>query len=120
MHVVGKIWGETHPVLITPLIEIHHVFGKANGFCSRHKHAHKWNGFFVIRGKLEIDIWANDYDLIDRTIVGPSQFTTVSPGEYHQFRIPADADCEFLEIYYLEPLGEDIIRDSVGGMTKQK
>lgn len=116
MWIIGKVWGETCPILITPLIEIHRVIARPGGFCSKHKHEHKFNGFYVVRGELEIDIWANDYDLIDKTLVGPGQFTTVHPGEFHQFRVPdCSGDCEFLEIYYLHPLGEDIVRESVGG-----
>lgn len=114
-HVIGKVWGETRPILITPLIEIHHVFVNGGGYCSKHKHAHKWNGFWIIAGQLMIEVWPGDYDLIDKTLVGAGQFTTVGPGEYHRFR--AATDCEFLEIYYLHPLGKDIIRDGVGGVA---
>lgn len=116
MYVIGKTWGETRPILVTPLIELHHVIAGPGGYCSKHKHLHKWNGFWVIRGWLEIDVWPDEYELIDKTMVGPGDFTTVAPGLFHQFRNPtATKDCEFLEIYYLHPLSRDIIRETVGG-----
>jgi len=83
---------------------------------------HKWNAFYVISGELDINVDKNGTFDITRlggrhsktlapTVVG--DFTTVAPCNYHEFKCWQDA--EALEIYYTEPLSEDIIRDTVGG-----
>ena len=110
---IGKVWGETKPWLVTPLVEIHRVSAKKDSWSSKHYHEHKWNAFYVISGILEITVFKDEYELEDVTELGPDEMTTVKPGEWHLFR--AVEDCKFLEIYYLEPLKEDIIRDGVGG-----
>jgi len=110
---VGKVWGDTKPWLVTPLVEIHRVSAKEGGFSSRHCHEHKWNAFYVISGELDIEVWKDEYDLVDVTRLSTDEITTVKPGEYHRF--VAAEDCEFLEIYYLEPIKEDIVRDGSGG-----
>jgi len=109
----GKIWGETQELLNTPLIEVHHIFINEGFACSMHKHEHKWNMFYVIDGELAIEVEKNDYDLVDVTELGPGEWCSVPPGEYHRFR--SITDVEALEIYYLEPLTKDIVRKNVGG-----
>jgi hypothetical protein len=42
-------------------------------------------------------------------------FTTVKPNEYHWFH--SKSACIVLEIYYPEPLSDDIIRKTVGGLN---
>jgi mannose-6-phosphate isomerase-like protein (cupin superfamily) len=114
---IGKVWGKTSPILRTPLVEVHKVLANPGGYCSKHKHAHKWNAFYVISGTLLIKVWAKGYDLVDVTTLDAGDFTTVEPGLYHDFEVSKNGkQCEFLEIYYLEPLAEDIIRESIGGV----
>jgi mannose-6-phosphate isomerase-like protein (cupin superfamily) len=108
----GKVWGETEPLLQTPFVEVHRIFIKAGGQCSFHAHKHKWNMFYVITGRLDIHVQKNNYALTDVTRLFANQFTTVSPTEKHFFE--AITDVEALEIYYPEPLSEDILRESVG------
>ena len=108
----GKVWGETKPIIITPLVEIHEIKINKGAQCSTHVHKHKWNGFYLLSGKLHIEVWKNEYDLKDITILNPSEFTTVRPGEYHRFW--AEEDSTAIEIYYPEPLTEDILRKDVG------
>jgi mannose-6-phosphate isomerase-like protein (cupin superfamily) len=108
----GKIWGETEDLLKTPLIEVHHIGVKEGSVCSLHKHEFKWNLFFVIYGELAIEVHKKDYDLVDTTILETGEWTTVRPNEYHRFH--AITDTEALEIYYLEPLSNDIVRANVG------
>jgi len=115
MYVEGKVWGATTPIIVTALVEVHHVHAKPGGFCSRHSHTRKWNAFAVITGQLKIKVWKNDYDLIDETVLSPGDVTTVKPGEFHQFEVVGDEPCAFFEIYYLEGLGPDINRESCGG-----
>jgi mannose-6-phosphate isomerase-like protein (cupin superfamily) len=110
----GKIWGSTIPLLVTPLIEVHKIDVKPQMQCSLHKHANKWNAFYVIDGSIEIHVQKRDYELTDVTILSAGDFTTVKPGEYHKF-VTRVNPATVLEIYYLEPLSEDIIRQTVGG-----
>ena len=74
-----------------------------------------WNGFFVEEGELEIHVFKNDYDLTDKTILGPGDFMSVKPGEYHLFK--ANKNTIAFEIYWPELLSEDIQRKSVGKMN---
>ena len=110
----GKIWGETEVILKTPCIEVHRITIEPYMKCSMHKHNHKWNAFYVLDGELSIITEKNDYDLTDRTELFQGDFTTVKPGEYHQFET-GEFDCVALEIYYPEKLSEDIVRKTVGG-----
>ena len=111
----GKVWGETELILQTPFIEFHRIWVHSGGYCSTHKHDYKWNLFYVISGELEIQIHKRDYPLIDKTILGPREWTTVKPGEFHSFQ--AKEDTMALELYYPEPLSDDIIRKTVGGYS---
>lgn len=113
-NIVGKVWGDTSVLIQNPLVELHRINTKAGYKCSEHKHAHKWNGFYVISGTMEIHVRKSDYDLTDVTVLGAGDFTTVRPGEYHWFS--SITDCSALELYYPETLSEDIVRKSVGGV----
>lgn len=112
----AKIWGETEPLLVTPLIEIHRIYVDPFTKCSEHYHARKWNAFYLISGRLNIHVEKKDYDLIDVTKLEPGDLTTVKPGEYHWFESEDDW-AEALEIYYLEGLGDDIVRRTVGSLV---
>jgi len=114
----GKVWGETETLLATPLVEVHALRIEPNKRCSLHKHDFKWNAFYVTRGTLFIDVEKNNYALTDVTTLGPGDLMTVKPGEYHRFRT-GDEPCEAIELYYPEPLSEDIIRKDVGGAVGQ-
>jgi tellurite resistance-related uncharacterized protein len=70
--------------------------------------------FFVENGKLEVNVWKNDYDLMDKTILGPQQTCIVKPGEYHLFKCMED-DTVVFEVYWVEIEEGDIDRVSVGG-----
>ena len=67
----------------------------------------------MISGELEIQIHKRDYPLVDKTLLGPREWTTVKPGEFHSFQ--AKEDTMALELYYPEPLSDDIVRKTVGG-----
>jgi len=112
-NIVGKVWGDTSVLIQNPLVELHRINTKAGYKCSEHKHAHKWNGFYVISGTLEIHVRKGDYDLTDVTVLRAGDFTTVRPGEYHWFKCVED--CSALELYYPEMLTEDIQRRDHGG-----
>ena len=54
--------------------------------------------------------------MIDTTTLRGTQWTTVKPGEYHSFE--AISDVLAFEIYYPEPLTDDIVRKTVGGLPE--
>jgi mannose-6-phosphate isomerase-like protein (cupin superfamily) len=117
-NITGKVWGDTSVIIQNPLVELHKINIKAGYKCSEHKHVHKWNGFYVISGTLEIHVRKNNYELTDVTTLRAGDFTSVSPGEYHWFNCVDD--CVALELYYPEPISEDIVRKSVGGKAETK
>ena len=110
----GKVWGQTELLLQTPTIEIHRLTIEPRMACSLHKHEFKWNAFFVSRGMLMIEVQKNNYKLTDITTLGPGDLCTVKPNEFHRF-VTGDEPCEGIEIYYTEPLSEDIVRQTTGG-----
>lgn len=112
----GKIWGTTETIEANPSLEFHRIAIKAGGVCSKHIHKHKWNGFYVVSGKLQLSVWKSNYDLIDVTILEAGQYTKIAPGEYHQFE--ALEDTEAFEIYWVEFNHDDIQRESSGYMLK--
>lgn len=112
----GKVWGVTEALLQNPVVEFHRIEVNKGGECSTHKHSHKWNGFFIEEGELEIHVFKNDYDLVDKTVLVKGDFMSVKPGEYHLFK--ANKDTIAFEIYWPELLSEDIQRKSVGKMNK--
>ena len=115
--IYGKIWGSTRPLLVTPLVEVHLIDIVPQAHCSEHTHRHKWNAFFCIDGELRINVKRRAYDLVDETTLLAGDFTTVSPGEAHWFAT-RDAPTRAIEIYYPEPLTEDIVRETVGGVVR--
>lgn len=110
---LGKVWGCTELLLRTPLLEIHRLTILPNARCSMHSHAYKHNGFLVLSGRLKIETEKQDYPLTDATEIGPGEFTSVKPGEFHRF-VSGDEPVIAVEMYYLEPLSEDIIRKDCG------
>ena len=81
----GKIWGQTELIHANGVLEFHKIDYVKGGVCSKHCHAYKWNGFYVVSGKMKIRVWQKDYDLVDETILGPGDFTRIKPGLYHSF-----------------------------------
>lgn len=109
----GKVWGETRPIFNKNGVEIHRMVAYDGGYCSKHRHNFKYNEFFVESGKLEIEVWQKDYDLIDKTLVESGEKTVVPPGLWHRFRALEDTVC--FEIYYTELDPKDIEREDHGG-----
>ena len=108
----GKVWGESCPIIQTPLVEFHRITVNAGYRCSTHKHEYKWNGFYVESGILNIHVKKDDYDLTDITTLNPGDFCKVKPGEYHWFE--CIEKCIAFELYWPEILSEDIKRLDVG------
>ena len=108
----GKIWGQTELIHANGVLEFHKIDYKAGGVCSKHKHQFKWNGFYVVSGRMKIRVWQKDYDLIDETVLGPGDFTRVKPGLMHSFEGIEDGVA--FELYWAEFNHDDIQRESVG------
>lgn len=108
----GKVWGVTELLEANGVLEFHRITIRKGGVCSKHKHKHKWNGFFVEQGRLLIRTWKSNYDLVDDTILEAGQYTRVMPGEYHQFE--ALEDVIAFEIYWAKFDHDDIERQTVG------
>lgn len=108
----GKIWGSTELIHANGVLEFHRIDFKAGGVCSKHKHQFKWNGFYVVSGKMKIKVWQKDYDLIDETVLGPGDFTRVKPGLMHSFEGLEDGVA--FELYWAEFNHDDIQRETVG------
>jgi quercetin dioxygenase-like cupin family protein len=108
----GKIWGSTELIHANGVLEFHKIDFKAGGVCSKHKHQFKWNGFYVVSGKMKIRVWQKDYDLVDETVLGPGDFTRVKPGLMHSFEGIEDGVA--FELYWAEFNHDDIQRESVG------
>lgn len=109
----GKVWGNTVGIFNRNNVEIHRIEAKKGGFCSKHKHNHKYNMFYVESGVLEITIWKNDYSLVDTTVIKAGEATTAAPKEYHRFKALEDA--VVYEIYWTELSPSDIERENTGG-----
>ena len=114
MTITPKIWGTTERLLSEPNCEVHRLSIKPGFRCSHHKHHGKANFFLVMRGHLFIDVWRTDDQGFDEISLGPEEAMTVPAGVAHRFRT-GDQPCEALEIYYHEPLAEDIERFDQGG-----
>jgi mannose-6-phosphate isomerase-like protein (cupin superfamily) len=110
----GKTWGETKLLFSNDNFEVHRIDIKQDMHCSKHKHVHKHNIFYVERGKLRVKVWKNDYDLVDETTLKAGDIMDVAPGEYHQFETMDERTVAF-EIYYSEPISGDIVRETCGG-----
>jgi mannose-6-phosphate isomerase-like protein (cupin superfamily) len=113
--VTGKVWGATSTLINSPLLELHRIVVMPRAQCSLHMHQRKNNTFIVTAGRLFVDVHKNDYALVDTTTLNQGDVLTVKPGEYHRFRT-GDIGAEALEIYFLEPLSEDIVRKDCGGV----
>jgi mannose-6-phosphate isomerase-like protein (cupin superfamily) len=113
--VIEKIWGTTEPLVVTPMFEMHRLHIKPCHRCSFHVHRFKHNAFYVLGGSLIIDHADSDFEPhAEPTLILPDQVFVVPPGLHHQFRTGV-APCIALEMYFTEPLSEDIIRRNVGG-----
>ena len=116
MKKAGKIWGQTELIHKNGVLEFHRIDFKKGGVCSKHKHSYKWNGFYVVSGKMKISVWQKDYDLVDVTILNPGDFTAVKPGLYHTFEGIEDGVA--FELYWAEFNHNDIQRENVGHLKE--
>jgi len=118
MEIQGKIWGCTSTIFNNCNVQINRIVGIKGGHCSKHKHDHKFNLFYIEKGRLSIKVWKRDYSLVDETILGPQESTVVKPGEYHRFEVLEDDTVAF-EIYWTELDDGDISREDHGGVNEK-
>jgi len=111
--ILGKIWGTTEPLLVTPAVEVHRINVEPHFRCSEHIHQYKWNAFYCIEGGIKICVRKNDYQLIDETLLEAGEMTTVAPNEYHWFETMS-VSAVVLEIYYPQHITDDIVRKTIG------
>jgi quercetin dioxygenase-like cupin family protein len=111
--IAGKVWGQTELIHANGVLEFHRIDFRAGGVCSKHKHQFKWNGFYVMSGRMKVSVWQKDQqNLVDETILGPGDFTRVKPGYMHQFEGIEDGVA--FELYWAEFNHDDIQRETVG------
>ena len=109
----GKTWGYTTDFFRNAMVSAYHLEVRKGGYCSEHKHDHKYNSFYVVSGELEITIW-REGEKPDVTIIGPGQSTAVSPGFWHKFKGITSVHC--IEIYQVLLIDPDIKRRTGGGL----
>ena len=56
-NVAGKVWGKTAEIFSNHNFEVHRIEVNKGGFCSKHKHTHKFNAFYMEKGKLKITVY---------------------------------------------------------------
>jgi len=87
----NKPWGTTRSSLSTPGVCVEELRILAGCKCSVHRHRKKDNTFFLISGRLRVDVFPNFTEL------GPGDSIFVKAGAVHQFH--AMTDSHVIEIY---------------------
>ena len=112
MRTAGKVWGQTTEVESNSSFGLHRITATAGHKCSKHLHQTKFNGFYVLSGKLQVTVWKKDSGTVDVTVLNSGDWMVVAPGEYHQFE--ALETTIALELYWVDLNHADIIRDTFG------
>ena len=107
----GKRWGTTELIFSGPNIEFHKIDFNKGGKCSVHVHEHKYNGFYVSHGILDVRVWELDDSTFTQTRLRAGDFMVVKPLLMHQFR-GATQGCGF-ELYWTGWEGEDVLRKTI-------
>ena len=110
--ITGKVWGSSKTIKANSAVQLHRIEVIKGGFCSKHKHQTKCNGFFVESGKLNVTVWQPS-GLVDVTTLLAGDYTDVQAGFYHMFE--ALADTVAFELYFSEIQVNDIERENCGG-----
>ena len=113
-----KVWGLTVQFVRHPVFSAHHIIVNPGTFCSVHRHAHRVNSFFVLKGTLIVRVWNNEHAPDDCLLLA-GQGCEVPPNVYHQFR--SETGAEVIETYFpILPTDDDIHRISEGGLMYPK
>ena len=113
----GKVWGSTRCLFDKSAFELHRIEVVPGGFCSKHLHYFKYNGFFVESGELEVTVWKPS-GTVDKTLLKAGDSMEVAPREYHRFRSPKG--CVAFETYWTVLYSDDIERETTGGVEEQQ
>ena len=116
-----KAWGWSEQKVEAGCLTVFKIEIFAGGYCSKHIHQRKSNGFIVEQGKMRVSVWDGNGVSSDVILTPTSGCFIVPPNVPHRFN--SDVGCEAFEIYFKqegeeEPLSEDIIRYSIGGLWK--
>lgn len=108
----AKCWGTTECLLELPMIQVHRINFVKGGNCSVHYHNGRYNAFYVLEGRLEIQGWTERGALVV-DLLSPGELHVVPPGVKHRFR--GNTDGRALEIYFPGEMStHDIVRLSQG------
>jgi len=118
-----KSWGIRTPLLEHDTVRIDHAHIRKGGHCSKHYHETQSNLFYVVYGKLQVDLFrmgdgaGEFYCYYSRTLeLGDSM--EVPRGVWHKFRALEETD--MIEIYRSPCSESDIQRDPFdkGGLDR--
>jgi quercetin dioxygenase-like cupin family protein len=109
----GKVWGFTQEIFNKNNVSINRIYINKNSYCSKHCHQYKTNIFWIESGKILVEEWKKEYNLVDKTILNKGDCCSIPPNTYHKFT--GLEDSIVYEIYYVELDNNDIIREDVGG-----
>jgi len=93
---VPKPWGVVREIHRSPAVVVHHASIRSGGRSSKgdwHRHPCGVNDFYVVSGKLEVEVEHQQH------LLGPGMILSVGPGEWHRFH--ALSDVELIETYTL-------------------
>ena len=86
MKIQGKVWGKTQEIFANNNFDLHRIEVNKGGFCSKHKHVHKINAFYIEKGKLKIRIQETEYNLIDETIANATDLSSTTNNKWDDLR----------------------------------
>lgn len=107
-----KVWGKNEEVYHNDLCSVNILKVKKGGNCSLHTHRAKYNIFYVISGKLEIQTELGNSTLLE------GQNFMIPLGTKHLFR--ALEDTVALEVMFVRYDNQDIVREKVGFIEEIK
>lgn len=112
-----KCWGDTRRIGLGSSWDVHYLNLIAGGYCSRHRHLHKANLFYVATGRIAVEFFNPDESVPYKTVeVGPEQTLSVPALVWHRFRVLESGIA--VEIYWPGSWNpDDIDRAEQGGMN---
>lgn len=112
MNKQGKVWGYTIEIFNKNNVSVNRLSINKGSCCSKHLHNYKYNTFYIESGKVLIQEWKNDYNLVDETVLTKGEMCAISPNTYHRF-IGLENSIMY-EIYHTELSSADIVREDTG------
>ena len=109
-----KLWGNTQCIFQGMYSEVYYLNINKGGYCSDHTHNNKWNRFFILDGRISINLKDDNYTIS----IGTGQYFDIKPGVLHSFMAEEDTEC--LEIYWVDTIDpDDIFRKNIGGIKNE-